>query len=96
MLCHVAALVADANPEGRPPRSDHCRQSPGDALLTLSGGRTVGLLRQRPMLSAAHLRFRLRDDAPTVRAQIAGDLPKAALTACLCVIDMEAVYVGVR
>ena len=60
MLYHVAALVAEADPERQPVRVDHCRQGPYDALLTLSGGRSVGLLRQGPMLSAANLRFRLR------------------------------------
>jgi len=57
---HVAALVADADPERQPVRVDHYRQGPYDALLTLSGGRSVALLRQGPMLSAANLRFRLR------------------------------------
>ena len=60
VLYHVAALVAEADPERQPARIDHYRQGPYDALLTLSGGRSVGLLRQGPMLSAANLRFRLR------------------------------------
>ena len=60
VLYHVAALVAEADPERQPVRVDHYRQGPYDALLTLSGGRSVGLLRQGPMLSAANLRFRLR------------------------------------
>ena len=60
VLYHVAALVAEADPEGQPVRVDHYRQGPYDALLTLSGGRTIGILRQGPMLSAANLRFRLR------------------------------------
>ncbi len=57
---HVAALVAEVDPERQPVRVDHYRQGPYDALLTLSGGRSVGLLRQGAMLSAANLRFRLR------------------------------------
>ena len=60
VLYRVAALVAEVDPEGEPVRVDHYRQGPYDALLTLSGGRSVGLLRQGPMLSAANLRFRLR------------------------------------
>ncbi len=60
VLYHVAAMIAEADPEQQPVRVDHYRQGPYDALLTLSGGRSVGLLRQGPMLSAANLRFRLR------------------------------------
>ena len=60
VLYRVAALVAEVDPERQPVRVDHYRQGPYDALLTLSGGRSVGLLRQGPMLSAANLRFRLR------------------------------------
>ena len=60
VLYHVAALIAEVDPEQQPARVDHYRQGPYDLLLTLSGGRTVGLLRQGPMLSAANLRFRLR------------------------------------
>ena len=60
-VCYrVAALVAEVDPERQPVRVDHYRQGPYDALLTLSSGRTVGILRQGPMLSAANLRFRLR------------------------------------
>ena len=60
-VCYrVAALVAEVDPERQPVRVDHHRQGPYDSLLTLSGGRSVGLLRQGPMLSAANLRFRLR------------------------------------
>ncbi len=60
MCYHVAALVADADQERQPVRVDHYRQGPYDALLSLSDGRSVALLRQGPMLSAANLRFRLR------------------------------------
>ncbi len=49
-----------ANDKRQPVRVNHYRQGPYDALLTLSGGRSIGLLRQGPMLSAANLRFRLR------------------------------------
>ena len=60
VLYYVAAMIAEADPEQQPVRLDHYRQGPYDALLTLSGGRSIGLLRQGPMLSAANLRFRLR------------------------------------
>ena len=60
VLYHVAAMVAEADPERQPVRVDHYRQGPYDALLTLSGGRSIGILRQGPMLSPANLRFRLR------------------------------------
>jgi len=57
---HAAAMIAEADPEQQPVRVDHYRQGPYDALLTLSGGRSIGVLRQGPMLSASNLRFRLR------------------------------------
>ena len=60
VLYHIAALVAEADPERQPVRVDHYRQGPFDALLTLSGGRTIAILRQGPLLTAANLRFRLR------------------------------------
>ena len=73
VLYHVATLVATADPSGQPVRVDHCRQGPYDALVTLSGGRSLGLLRQGPMLPTATLRYRLRslerlrdDERPTV------------------------------
>ena len=60
VLYHVAALIADADPEGEPVRVDHYRQGPYDLLVTLSGGRSVGVLRQGATLPSAHLRYRLR------------------------------------
>lgn len=73
VLYHVAALVAAADPSGQPVRVDHCRQGPYDALVTLSGGRSMGLLRQGPLLPTATLRYRLHslerlrdDERPTV------------------------------
>ena len=60
VLYHVAALVADADPEGDPIRVDHHRQGPYDLLVTLSQGRSVGILRQGATLPSAHLRYRLR------------------------------------
>ena len=53
-------LVADADSQGQPVRVDHYRQGPYDMLITLSGGRSVGLLRQGPTLPSANLRYRLR------------------------------------
>ena len=60
VLYRIAAMVADSDPHNDPMRVDHYRRGPYDMLLTLSGGRSVGLLRQRPMLSTANLRYRLR------------------------------------
>ena len=59
-LYRAAALVADADSQGKPVRVDHYRQGPYDMLITLSGGRSVGLLRQGPTLTSANLRYRLR------------------------------------
>ncbi len=59
-LYRVAALVADADPQQKPVRVDHYRQGPYDALVTLSMGRSVGLLHQGPTLPSANLRYRLR------------------------------------
>ena len=60
VLYRVAALVADADPHDDPVRVDHYRNGPYDALLTLSGGRSIGLIRQGPALPASRLRYRLR------------------------------------
>ncbi len=60
VLYNVAALVADADPHRKPMRVDHYRQGPYDILLTLSGGRSLGLIRQGPMLPTSNLRYRLR------------------------------------
>ena len=79
VLYHVAALVADADPEGDPVRVDHHRQGPYDLLVTLSQGRSVGILRQGETLPSAHLRYRLRtienlpvSQRPTVTLVITG------------------------
>ena len=60
VLYGIAAMVADSDPHNDPMRVDHYRRGPYDMLFTLSGGRSVGLLRQGPMLSTANLRYRLR------------------------------------
>ena len=59
-LYRVAAMIADADPKQDPVRVDHYRHGPYDLLLTLSGGRTIGVIRQGPMLPGANLRYRLR------------------------------------
>ena len=73
VLYRVAALVADADPHSDPVRVDHYRHGPYDLLITLSGGRSIGLLRQGPALPTSRLRYRLRsierldsDDRPFV------------------------------
>ena len=60
VLYHVAAMIARTDPEGQPVRVDHHRQGPYDLLITLSGGRSLGIVRQGAMLSSANLRYRLR------------------------------------
>ena len=60
VLYHVASLVAEADPHKEPVRVDHYRQGPYDILLTLSGGCTIGLIRQGPVLPTSNLRYRLR------------------------------------
>ena len=56
----LTALIADVDPEQDPVRVDHYRHGPYDALVTLSGERSIGLLRQGPMLTPASLRYRIR------------------------------------
>ena len=60
VIYRVATRIAEADPEGEVERVDHYRSGPYDALVTLSGGRTLGLLRQGPLLTPANLRYRLR------------------------------------
>ena len=60
VLYHVAAMVADADPHDDPARVDHYRHGPYDMLLTLSEGRTIGVVRQGPALPTSRLRYRLR------------------------------------
>ena len=43
-----------------PVRVDHYRNGPYDMLLTLSGGRIIGVIRQGPALPTSRLRYRLR------------------------------------
>ena len=60
VLHRVAAMIADADPHADPVRVDHYRNGPYDMLITLSGGRTIGLIRQGPALPTSRLRYRLR------------------------------------
>ncbi len=60
VLYRVAAMIAGADPHNDPVRVDHYRNGPYDMLLTLSGGRSIGLVRQGPTLPTANLRYRLR------------------------------------
>lgn len=60
LIYRVATLIAEADPEADPVRVDHYRQGPYDALITLSGGRSLGVVRQGPMLTPASLRYRIR------------------------------------
>ena len=60
LLYRVAAMIADADSHQKPVRVDHYRNGPYDMLLTLSEGRSIGLIRQGPALPTANLRYRLR------------------------------------
>ena len=61
VLHRVAAMIADADPQAEDPvRVDHYRHGPYDLLITLSGGRSIGLIRQGPTLPTSRLRYRLR------------------------------------
>ena len=57
VLHRVAALVADADTREYPVSVDHYRKGPYDLLLTLSGGRTIGVIRQGPALPPSKLRL---------------------------------------
>ena len=60
VLYHVASMIANADPDRQPVRVDHHRQGPYDLLITLSQGRSLGVVRQGPILPSANLRYRLR------------------------------------
>ncbi|MXZ89795.1 MAG: hypothetical protein F4Z07_13305 [Dehalococcoidia bacterium] len=77
LVYELAAMIADADPEEDPVRVEHCRSGPYDALITLSGGRTLGVVRQGAMLSSASLRYRLR----TLERQDLQQLPHVTLIA---------------
>ena len=60
VLYRVAAMVAGADPRSAPVGVDHHRQGPYDMLITLSRGRSIGIIRQGPTLPTSRLRYRLR------------------------------------
>ncbi len=60
VLHRVAAMVADADPHKDPVRVDHYRNGPYDMLITLSEGRSIGIIRQGQALPTSNLRYRLR------------------------------------
>ena len=60
VLYRVAAFVADLDDQNKPVRVDPNRQGPYDMLITLSSGRSVGVMRQGPTLPSSNLRFRVR------------------------------------
>ncbi len=60
VIYYGASLVAIADEHGAPVRVDHYRSGPYDALLTMGDGRSIGIIRQGPMLPPANLRYRLR------------------------------------
>ena len=75
VLYHVAGMIARADPRGQPVRVDHHRRGPYDLLITLSDGRSLGVVRQGAMLSTANLRYRLR----TMERLPTRELPTATL-----------------
>ena len=68
VLYRVAAMVAGADTHSDHVRVDHYRHGPYDMLITpvsstgqaLSGGRSLGLIRQGPTLPTSRLRYRMR------------------------------------
>ena len=60
VLYHVASMIADAAPHKHTVRVDHYRSGPYDMLVTLSGGRSIGIVRQSQALPTSNLRYRLR------------------------------------
>ena len=60
VLHRVAAMIADADSHSDPVRVDHYRSGPYDMLVTLSGGRSIGIVRQGATLPTSNLRYRLR------------------------------------
>ena len=74
-LYRVVAMISDADPHDAPLRVDHYRQGPYDMLLTLSGGRSIGLIRQGATLPTSNLRYRLR----SIERLTSGDRPFVTL-----------------
>ncbi len=60
VLYHVATMIADADPHRDTVRVDHYRNGSYDLLVTLSGGHSIGIIRQGATLPTSNLRYRLR------------------------------------
>ncbi len=60
VLYRLAAMIADADPHKHTVRVDHYRNGPYDMLITPSGGRSIGVVRQGAALPTSNLRYRLR------------------------------------
>ena len=60
VLHRVAAMLANADSHEDTVRVDHYRNGPYDMLVTLSGGRSIGIVRQGQTLPTSNLRYRLR------------------------------------
>ena len=60
VLYRVAAMIADSDSDKDTVRVDHYRSGPYDMLVTLSGGRSIGIIRQGSTLPTSKLRYRLR------------------------------------
>ena len=77
LVYELAAMIAGADPGQDPVRVEHCRSGPYDVIVTLSGNRTLGVMRQGAMLSSASLRYRMR----TIERQDVQKLPHVTLIA---------------
>ncbi len=75
VLHRVAAMIADADRHDDPVRVDHYRNGSYDMLLSMSGGRTIGVVRQGPALPTSNLRYRLR----SIERMRIGDRPFVTL-----------------
>ncbi len=75
LIYELGAMIADADQD--PVRVEHCRRGPYDALITLSGDRMLGVVRQGAALSAASLRYRIR----TIERLDVQELPHVTLIA---------------
>ena len=75
VIYYVASLVAIADEHLVPVRVDYYRSGPYDALLTTPDGRSIGIIRQGPMLPPANFRYRLR----SIERMGYYDSPKATL-----------------
>ncbi len=99
VLYHVAAMIANADPELKPVRVDR-RRGPCDLLSTpvsstgeaLTSGRSLGIVRQGPMLSSANLRYRLRTLEQLRTRQRPTDLPPVVVPPSMLVPPVPGQY----